>query len=194
MMAERKWYRLPLIFGLITLVGCLAAFFFPWDTEEYAVYEATVREAFSGDDVSYYVILNTTQPMGRIGISSFHSNRLGLPLSARASYSAKNLFRFHIPPKFRLPHPFTMVDQKDLDAVYAPSHVESRKVDELNGLLRGSWGVITLSRVGFDRSGRHAVVYAQLTYCGLCGGGTYLYLSKETGAWHIIGRAGTWIS
>ena len=24
--------------------------------------------------------------------------------------------------------------------------------------------------------------------------GTYLYLSKEPGAWHIVGRAGTWIS
>jgi hypothetical protein len=51
-----------------------------------------------------------------------------------------------------------------------------------------------LSRVGFDLGGRHAVVYAQLTYCGLCGEGTYLYLLKETGAWHIVGRAGTWIS
>jgi hypothetical protein len=27
----------------------------------------------------------------------------------------------------------------------------------------------------------HPVVYAQLTYCGLCGEGTYLYLLKETG-------------
>jgi hypothetical protein len=27
----------------------------------------------------------------------------------------------------------------------------------------------------------HAVVYSQLTYCGLCGEGTYLYLSKAIG-------------
>lgn len=54
--------------------------------------------------------------------------------------------------------------------------------------------MITLSRVGFDSSNQYAVVYAQLTYCGLCGEGTYLYLSKQPGGWHIVGRAGTWIS
>jgi hypothetical protein len=32
----------------------------------------------------------------------------------------------------------------------------------------------------------HVVVYAQLTYCGLCGEGTYLYLSKASG--HLAGR------
>jgi hypothetical protein len=94
----------------------------------------------------------------------------------------------------RLPHPFTMVGQEELDKVYRPGQTDSLNAVELRALLRKSWGVITLSRVGFDPGGKHAVVYAQLIYCGLCGEGTYLYLSKETGAWHIVGRAGTWIS
>ena len=80
-----------------------------------------------------------------------------------------------------------MVSQKELDRAYGPGQTDSPNAVELRGLLRKSWGVITLSRVGFDLDGRHAVVYAQLTYCGLCGEGTYLYLSKETGAWHIVG-------
>jgi len=94
----------------------------------------------------------------------------------------------------RLPHPFTMVGQEELDKVYRPGQTDSLNAVELRALLRKGWGVITLSRVGFDPGGKHAVVYAQLIYCGLCGEGTYLYLSKETGAWHIVGRAGTWIS
>jgi hypothetical protein len=154
----------------------------------------SVATSFSGDGVSYYVILDMTQPAGRFGVSNFHSEKLGLPLSARASYTAKNLFRFHVPPKMRLPHPFTMVGQEELDKVYRPGQTDSLNAVELRALLRKSWGVITLSRVGFDPGGKHAVVYAQLTYCGLCGEGTYLYLSKETGAWHIVGRSGTWIS
>jgi hypothetical protein len=87
-----------------------------------------------------------------------------------------------------------MISQKELDNVYRPGQTDFPNAVESRALLRKSWGVITLSRVGFDLGGGHAVVYAQLTYCGLCGEGTYLYLSKETGAWHIVGRAGTWIS
>jgi hypothetical protein len=45
--------------------------------------------------------------------------KMGLPLSARAGCTAKNLLRFHIPPEFHLPHPLTIVDQKDLDEVYS---------------------------------------------------------------------------
>ena len=87
-----------------------------------------------------------------------------------------------------------MVGQEELGKIYSRGQTGSPNVAELKGLLQKSWGVITLSRVGFDLGGKHAVAYVQLTYCGLCGEGTYLYLSKETGAWHVVGRAGTWIS
>jgi hypothetical protein len=186
--------RLILLFGLFLLVGCCAFWVLHWNTEEYAVCDAAIREVFSGEHVSYYLILDTTQPASRFGISSFHSRELNLPFSAKASYTAKNVFHFQIPPRFHLPHPFTMVGQKDLDVVYAPGQLDDPKADELKGLLGRSWGVITLSRVGFDHTGTHAVVYAQLTYCGLCGEGTYLHLSKQTGTWHVVSRAGTWIS
>lgn len=157
------------------------------------MYDAAIRETFSGGDVSYYLILDTTQPAGRFGIPDFHSEKLGVSLTARVSYTARNVFRFQIAPKFSLPHPFRMIGQGELDGIYRPAN-ESPKVAELNELLRKSWGVITLSRVGFDLGGRHAVVYVQLTHCGFCGEGVYLYLSKETGIWHVVARAGTWIS
>jgi len=176
------------------MIGRSGIWILHWKSEEYAVYDAAVREAFSGDGVSYYVILDRTQPEGRFGISEFHSEKLGLFLTTRASYAAKNALRFHIAPRFNLPHPFRMVREEELDKIYNSGQPDSANGAELKALLQESWGVITLSRVGFDLGGKHAVVYAQLTYCGLCGGGTYLYLSRETGAWHIVGRAGTWIS
>jgi len=179
---------------LFLLTGLTVARVLHWDSEESAVYEATIREAFGGDEVSHYVILDTTQPLSRFGISGFHSEELNLPLSARVSYTVKNLLRFHISQKLSLPHPFTLVSQEELDQLHSSGQAAFPQVVELRGLLQRSWGVITLSRVGFDLSGKHAVVYAQLTYCGLCGGGTYLYLSKDSGIWHIVRRAGTWIS
>jgi hypothetical protein len=191
-MAPQRSYRLLLIFGLFLLASLSVAWVLHWNSEEPAVYEATIREAF--DEAPHYVILDTTQPDRRFGISNFDSSSLNLPLSARASYTAKNLFRFRIAPTLSLPHPFTMVSQEELDMVYRHGQIDSPQAVELRSLLQKSWGVITLSRVGFDLSGKHAVVYAQLTYCGLCGEGTYLYLSKESGTWHIVRRVGTWIS
>jgi len=153
-----------------------------------------IREVFSEDEVSYHNILDTTQPVDRTGISSFHSRKLGLASSTRFSYAVRNIFRFQIPPTLNLPHPYTLIDKKILDALSGPNLQRSPQVDELTELMRRSRGVITLSRVGFDEHMEHALVYAELTYCGLCGEGTYLYLSKEAGQWRIVGRAGTWIS
>ena len=180
--------------GLLLTIACLGAWSLRWRPEEYAVSNAAICDAFNGDGASYFVILNTTQPAGRFGISNFHSKKLGLSFTMKASYAAKNVVRFHISPRFKLPHPFRMVGQDELDSIFHPAKTDSPNAAELEGLLRKSWGVITLSRVGFDLGRQHAVVYAQLTYCGLCGEGTYLYLSKETGAWHVVRRAGTWIS
>ena len=180
--------------SMLLVMAGLGVWILHWRAEEYAVYDAAIREAFSGDGTSYYVILDRTQPAGRFGITNFHSEKLGLSLTTRVSYAAKNVFRFRIAPKFNLPYPLRMVAQGELDRIFRPGKRDSTNVSRLEELLRKSCGVITLSRVGFDVRGKHAVVYAQLTYCGLCGEGTYLYLSKEAGAWHIVRRAGTWIS
>jgi len=121
--ARLRWAR---VLGLLILIGGSAIWILHWNPEEYAVYEAAIREAFSGEEVSYYLILDTAQPVGRFGISNFHSARLGLPLTARGSYTAKNLFRFHVLPRFRLPYQFTMVSQNELDKVYRPGQIHSR--------------------------------------------------------------------
>jgi len=80
--ARLRWAR---VLGLLVLIGGSAIWILHWNSEEYSVYEAVIREAFSGDGVSYYVILDMIQPAGRFGVSNFHSEKLGLPLSARAS-------------------------------------------------------------------------------------------------------------
>src|SRR6266566_5536157 len=193
-MNRRARFLWAILISLFLEMGGLGVWILHWSADEYAVYDAAIREALSGDGVSYYVMLDRTQAAGRFGISNFHSEELGLSLTTRASYAVKNFPRFRIPPRFNLPYPFRMVGQDELDRIFRPSKNASSNIPGLEELLRKSWGVITLSRVGFDVGGKHAVVYAQLTYCGLCGEGTYLYLSKEAGAWHIVRRAGTWIS
>jgi len=86
------------------------------------------------------------------------------------------------------------VAQKELRKFSEPGFLSSAPGKELNRKIFESWGVITLSRVGFDLFHKHAVIYVQLIYCGLCGEGEYLFLSKTNGVWKVDERALTWIS
>ena len=92
-----------------------------------------------------------------------------------------------------LKHPYTLVSELDLQPVYT-----SAKPDAKTALLQEkivkSYGVVALSRVGFNLTHTRAVIYVELQYCGLCGGGQYYYLAKQNGVWRVIDAAGTWIS
>lgn len=57
-----------------------------------------------------------------------------------------------------------------------------------------SLGIITLSRVGFDQGMTHALVYLVYNCRGLCGGGSYLLLSKDNVVWTITGKRPIWMS
>ena len=105
---------------MLLVMGGSGVWILHWRAEEYTVYDAAIREAFSGDGVSYYVILDRTKPAGRFGVSNFHSQKLDLSLTTRVSYAAKNVFRFRIAPKFSLPYPFRMVGQDELDRIFRP--------------------------------------------------------------------------
>ena len=74
--------------SVLLVMGGLGVWILRWRAEEYAVYDAAIREAFSGDGTSYYVILDRTQPVGRFGITNFHSEKLGLSFTAWVSYAA----------------------------------------------------------------------------------------------------------
>jgi len=51
-MIRQRPTRWALVLGLLLLAACLAIWAVQWNSEEYAVYEAAIREAFSGEDVS----------------------------------------------------------------------------------------------------------------------------------------------
>jgi len=55
-------------------------------------------------------------------------------------------------------------------------------------------GSIALSRVGFDSSGKQALVYIQ-DYCGpLCGSGRYILLVKNGQRWIVKEKFTSWVS
>ena len=54
--------------------------------------------------------------------------------------------------------------------------------------------VIALSRVGFSRDRRLALVYVQSQCGALCAGGSLLLLRYERGGWHLVEHQSLWVS
>jgi hypothetical protein len=92
-----------------------------------------------------------------------------------------------------LKRPYTLASEQDLQPVYTSTNPDA-KTALLQAKIVEGYGVVALSRVGFDSTHTRAVIYVELLYCGLCGGGQYYYLAKENGVWRVIDVAGTWIS
>jgi len=126
-------------------------------------------------------------------MSSFHRRKLQVPASAGANFWLKNFVCRSLPAHLSLNHPYVLASEQDLRPVYTSATPDAKTASLQTKIVKG-YGVVALSRAGFDFPHARAVIYVELLYCGLCGGGQYYYLAKENGVWRVIGVAGTWIS
>jgi hypothetical protein len=55
-------------------------------------------------------------------------------------------------------------------------------------------GIMAFSRVGFNKSHEHALLYSEISCGWLCGTGHYHHLKKESGKWVLAGNYTAWIS
>lgn len=114
-------------------------------------------------------------------------------MDADFNYWTKNFICRSLPADLPLTRPYFLVSDHDLEPVYA-SAAPDAKTALLQKEIVKAYGVVAVSRTGFNLVHTRAVIYVELLYCGLCGGGQYYYLAKENGAWRVIDAAGTWIS
>jgi hypothetical protein len=179
---------------LLALSCCYVAWVVSWDRGEFQVLRVAVDSVHGSDGVSQYLVVEQTVPLMRYGVPAFHSQKLNLPAMVRADYAIKNLWIRKLPADLLLSHPLILVSSARLEGLYSSSALHDEATKNLRSQIGKSYGVVTLSRVGFDLSHTHAVIYAQLTYCGLCGGGYFYFFEKHDGAWKVKSAAMTWIS
>lgn len=86
-----------------------------------------------------------------------------------------------------------LVGEDDAKALF-PEHEFDRAWTRFYAKYPNSSGLITVSRVGFNRRYDQAVVYVARNCGGLCGAGTYVLLVKKHGFWTIQNQAGVWVS
>lgn len=75
----------------------------------------------------------------------------------------------------------------DLPRVFLPAN-------QLKVRPAGANGIISLSRVGFDRTLHEAIVSTSFVCGGLCGEGWIYILKKQHGVWRVVEEHWTWVS
>jgi hypothetical protein len=75
--------------------------------------------------------------------------------------------------------------QKDIELFAKPEHFDR--------LFPGNCGYVELSAVGFDSAHSEAFFRAD-HFCGLCGGGGYVLMSKSNGKWRVVKWELSWVS
>jgi hypothetical protein len=178
---------------LISATACISFWVFSYDGDERDVFRVAVETFHGSDGVEQYVLRENSGPCTPFGMSSFHRKKLAVPVSANASFWIKNFICRPLPAHLPLKHSYALASERDLQPVYTSANPDA-KTALLQTKIVESYGVVALSRVGFDFTHTRAVIYVELLYCGLCGGGQYYYLAKENGVWRVIDVAGTWIS
>jgi hypothetical protein len=178
---------------LISATACISFWVFSYDGDERDVFRVAVETVHGSDGVEQYVLRENSGPCTPFGMSSFHRKKLAVPVSANASFWIKNFICRPLPAHLPLKHSYALASERDLQPVYTSANPDA-KTALLQTKIVESYGVVALSRVGFDFTHTRAVIYVELLYCGLCGGGQYYYLAKENGVWRVIDVAGTWIS
>jgi hypothetical protein len=177
---------------LVSTAACVLFWAFSYDADEQDVFRAAVEKVHGSDGVEHYVLRASTGPCTPFGMSSFHRKKLAVAVSANANFWIKNFICRPLPAYLPLQHPYALASEQDLQPIYTSANPDA-KTALLQKKIVESYGVVALSRVGLDFTHTRAVIYVELLYCGLCGGGQYYYLAKEKGVWRVIDVAGTWI-
>src|ERR1044071_6206003 len=171
------------------------------EEEEYAVYSALINERTDDENVNRSIII-MDQPSPWVGFideerNSFYEDLLksspGLMAETVNDLKAKNKEHHRFTRRFNITRRYVPVSEKEIEDLFSKDVLGGwekfyRKYPETRGYA-------TFSRVGFNAEKTQALVYQAHSCGGLCGGGSYILLTKTSGVWTIKGSVGpTWVS
>ncbi len=153
--------------------------------DEYAVYNAVIGDMFAGPMKLLIIYDHTvTYPFRDVGGSDAAANAFFPAIAQQTAddFAVKNKQASLLKRSFNLNVDYILWNSED------PKRAALEKGDgEVHGL-------VSLSRVGFNRDHNQAVVYMSYVCGGLCGHGFVLLLSKSGDQWQVVNKRRLWIS
>lgn len=161
--------------------------------EEYEVYGALIQSAYHN---ALIIIEDTTanpvsRPFSPSDAARFMRNyhpELGDEIWS--DFTTKNEKPSLLERRLTLSVKYVFISTQELQSIFS----DSSGWDDFYAKYPGSQGVLTLSRVGFNKAKDTAVLYAANQFGGDGGEGNMVLLKKSAGRWTVQGQSMMWIS
>lgn len=107
------------------------------------------------------------------------------------SYRERNIVPLELARQFTLGREYVLASASDLRDITG----DRMRSEGIGARYPDAFGVVGLSRVGFNAETDRALVYISRRYCGLgCGEGTCMVLVREGCKWKVKEKGGVWMS
>lgn len=179
-------------------------------TAEYKVYDAVVKYMFRDGitrfdmnaKVDQIVIRDRTHSDYARGTDKEDWEQVKIRLSSLndetiAGYESVRKDEVRLKAVLDVPFNYSFISDEQLAVPFGRARLSTGSMDQWNEFYRlypKSGGVISFSRVGFDKTRQSALVYF-VNWCGpLCGTGTYVHLISRDTEWSVNATGMMWIS
>ena len=175
---------------------------FDENAEEYEVYSVLITERFIKDRVKLLVIQDQTlyyanpdylkSTTSEERIQDLKKYCPSVDESALRDFEAKHMQPSKLDMKFKLPLRYILINKTEVDET--PVLEAGKLVESFYEKYPETEGLISLSKVGFNKDHNQAFVRVEFTFCPLCSFGEKVLLKKEFGTWKIANTFGGWVS
>lgn len=195
------------MFLFLAIAVTAAPFSYGKSTEDYRVYDAVVRHMFRDGitrfdmnaKVDQIVIRDRAHSEYAWGPEKENWDQVKIRLRMLTdetieAYESVRKKESDLKANFEIPLKYLLISDKQLEKIVPHPNSSMENWKEFYKLYPKSGGYNSFSRVGYDKSGRKALVYF-VNWCGsLCGTGNYVLLEKGEKGWVVQETAGMWIS
>jgi hypothetical protein len=174
-MRTKTCLQFLLALALLTSVACQSSYSRP--DEAYAVYSAYLESQMrhnahdygTGGGVLLIQQMTSTLELQADVVPRIAENLKGVEASTLTNFRQVVRESGVLEREFSLPTTYVITSQTDI----------------ASGKVKGDYGYLALSRVGFNRNGTQALFHVD-HFCGLCGGSGYVLMKKNIfGTWKM---------
>jgi hypothetical protein len=160
------------------------------DADAQEIYETIINQMFTYNDTQMVVTMSKLGSYKPYYI--INDFGLGPEPETLCDYGAKNNEPEKPFPLLNLAIPQVRLDRQEFQMLFEQNHFDGWK--NFYERYPNSTGFLDFSRIGFNRAGDEAFVYASKSCGGLCGEGWYILLRKTSDGWMIQNKKMVWVS
>jgi hypothetical protein len=190
------------ILGLCFLGGCTESYSgkeLPYENEfereEYRIYSLGIEHVYLDNllssnrpELTSIVVISETNDLNEYWLDKLTGDidAKGIPVEAIESWRAENRSTKVLRRKFDLSYEYRLVSRSELD-----------KLDQVNFFgefyerYPGSNGLMSFSKIGFDRAGTTALIHVIHSYGTFGASYNFIMLEKVGGVWNVVRKIPT---